>query len=265
MLIDSGMKLASVAEIFTGKMPGQNTPAYTTKETVEQGMKVFTAIYKRLFRALKKEFRKLYLLNHWYLDVETITNVLDEPIDPNDYDLKSVDVIPAADPNASSQTDKMAKFQHAMQLMALGTLDPMAMTMRGLDAAEIPAPQELLRKGPPPPSPEAQAMQQEAQMKAQESQMKMQIEQIKAQIKAAEGQQKMQLEKQMGEMKIQFEAIKAHMALQTEQSKMQLEAQKGQMGLQADAMKTRMGLASSAAQHKQKIQQAKQQPKPKGK
>src|SRR5574343_215545 len=39
-LITSGKELASVAEIFVGKMPGQNTPATTTMATIEQGMKV---------------------------------------------------------------------------------------------------------------------------------------------------------------------------------------------------------------------------------
>jgi chaperonin GroES len=271
MLVDSGMKLASVAEIFTGKMPGQNTPAYTTKETVEQGSKVFTAIYKRIFRALKKEFQKLYLLNHWYLDDETLVNVLDEPVSIADYEDDSYDIVPAADPNAASQTDKMAKFQHAMQLMPLGTLDPMAMTMRGLDAAEIPAPQELINKQPKGPPPEVQMMQEEMKMKQAESQMKMQIEQMKAQIKAAEGQQKLELEKQMGQMKMQFEAIKAQLDLQTAQAKMQQDQVKGQMDMQAHAASTQLNLQTQAATHAQKLKQqkeqaaAKPQPKPKGK
>ena len=63
MLIQSGNQLASIAEIFVGKMPGQNTPATTTQETVQQGMAVFTAIYKRVYRSLKQEFKKLYRLN----------------------------------------------------------------------------------------------------------------------------------------------------------------------------------------------------------
>jgi len=38
-LVTSGKELASVAEIFVGKMPGQNTPATTTMATIEQGLK----------------------------------------------------------------------------------------------------------------------------------------------------------------------------------------------------------------------------------
>ena len=64
LLITSGKELASVAEIFVGKMPGQNTPATTTMASIEQGMKVFTAVYKRIYRALGEEFKKIFKLNH---------------------------------------------------------------------------------------------------------------------------------------------------------------------------------------------------------
>jgi chaperonin GroES len=64
----SGKELASVAEIFVGKMPGQNTPATTTMATIEQGLKVFTAIYKRIFRALGEEYAKLFALNSKHMD-----------------------------------------------------------------------------------------------------------------------------------------------------------------------------------------------------
>src|SRR6185312_5018846 len=67
-LITSGKELASVAEIFVGKMPGQNTPATTTMASIEQGMKVFTAVYKRLYRSLDSEFKKLFQLNATYLN-----------------------------------------------------------------------------------------------------------------------------------------------------------------------------------------------------
>ena len=58
LLLKSGKELASVAEIFVGKMPGQNTPATTTMATIEQGMKVFTSVYKRVYRSLASEFKK---------------------------------------------------------------------------------------------------------------------------------------------------------------------------------------------------------------
>jgi len=102
-LITSGKELASVAEIFTGKMPGQNTPATTTMATVEQGMKVFTAVYKRIFRALAEEFDKIFELNSLYLDPNKYITVIDMEVGPDDFDASSCDVAPAADPNAASQ------------------------------------------------------------------------------------------------------------------------------------------------------------------
>lgn len=74
------IRLASVAEIFTGKMPRQNTPATTTMATVEQGMKVFTAVYKRIYRSLTEEFKKIYKLNKLYLDPNKYVAILDNTI-----------------------------------------------------------------------------------------------------------------------------------------------------------------------------------------
>jgi len=81
-LITSGKELASVAEIFVGKMPGQNTPATTTMATIEQGMKVFTAVYKRLYRSLTEEFLKLSRLNNIYLNPQTYVDVTQSEIGP---------------------------------------------------------------------------------------------------------------------------------------------------------------------------------------
>jgi hypothetical protein len=39
---------------------GAKHPATTTQETVQQSMAVFTAIYKRVYRSLAQEFKKIY-------------------------------------------------------------------------------------------------------------------------------------------------------------------------------------------------------------
>ncbi len=123
-LVTSGKELASVAEIFTGKMPGQNTPATTTMATVEQGMKVFTAVYKRIYRALAAEFKKLYELNRVYVDPSQYQMVIDSQVGPQDFDVKSYDVCPGADPNALSQSERLMKAQGLLELLPIGILDP---------------------------------------------------------------------------------------------------------------------------------------------
>ena len=110
-LVTSGKELASVAEIFVGKMPGQNTPATTTMASIEQGMKVFTAVYKRIYRSLKSEFYKVFELNEKYLDPNTYAAVVDVNVDPEDFDDEDYDICPGADPSSMTQTEKLMKAQ----------------------------------------------------------------------------------------------------------------------------------------------------------
>ena len=177
MLLESGRELASVAEIFTGKMPGQNTPATTTNTAVEQGMKVFTAIYKRVYRAYTKEFKKLFRLNSLYDEnFERAQRVLDEAITKDDYDIKSYDICPTADPTAVSSTQKLMKSQSLLQLLPLGTINVMEATKRALEAQEQPNVAALMQQPPPPPpDPKVEAMKAKSQMDQQAGAQKMQI------------------------------------------------------------------------------------------
>ena len=150
LLLKSGKELASVAEIFVGKMPGQNTPATTTMATIEQGMKVFTAVYKRVYRSLAKEFQKLYVLNREYMNPEEYVDVLDQPVPQSDYLGTENDIIPAADPTAVSNQEKQAKVQALMQILQLGTINPMAVTKLYLEAFEIPNAEQFINQPQPP-------------------------------------------------------------------------------------------------------------------
>lgn len=186
-LITSGKELASVAEIFVGKMPGQNTPATTTMATIEQGMKVFTAVYKRLFRSLSEEFKKLYRLNEVYLNPNTYFQILETAMNPQDFSKTDYSVCPGADPTAVSQTEKLLKAQGLMELLPTGMLDPMAVIQRVLEAQEQPNWQQLIhqetqqtgqpaQQGPDPKMMElqmkGQAMEKQSQLRQQESEQK---------------------------------------------------------------------------------------------
>jgi hypothetical protein len=263
--------LASVAEIFTGKMPGQNTPAYTTRETVEQGMKVFTAIYKRVYRALAQEFKKLYRLNQIYMEPQVNVSVLDTPTGAQDFQGSADDIVPAADPSAASMTDKMAKAQGLGQLIQLG-LDRTAVAKRILEAMEIPNSEELFSKQPPPPSPEAQKMQMEMQMAQQEMQMKMKMSQEEHQLKMQEMQAKLQATIQELNAKMQF--MQAELQLKAQEmglkqkeleSKVQqiqveglVDQQKGRQELVQQNQTHQQKLQQGTAQHEQKMQQARE-------
>lgn len=76
MLIDFGKQITAVQDILTGESQ-RAQPATTTLAQIEQGLKVFSAIYKRIFRALGEEYKLLYELNARYPDQEKYLKILD--------------------------------------------------------------------------------------------------------------------------------------------------------------------------------------------
>lgn len=170
LLIQSGKELSTVSEIMVGKMPGQNTPATTTMAAIEQGMKVFSAIYKRLFRALTKEFQKLFELNKQYLpEYDEFFDISGEyqttGISKSAYDQVAA-VIPGADANVSSEAQQLAKAQALMELFPVLPNKGEAIR-RILEAQGQPA-IEVLLQNPEPPKPSEQELEHQREMIALE-------------------------------------------------------------------------------------------------
>lgn len=138
LLVDAGREIASIKDILTGEAP-KNQPAATTMAMIEQGMKVFTAIYKRIHRSLKRELKMLYRLNRIYMDPEVYFTVLDEPeaIAQADYEDKSMDVIPVSDPNVVTDMQKMARAQFVGEFKDDPWIDGREARRRMFDAASI--------------------------------------------------------------------------------------------------------------------------------
>jgi chaperonin GroES len=259
LLIESGKELASVAEIFTGKMPGQNTPATTTQASIEQGMKVFTAIYKRTYRSMAKEMKLLFRLNSLYEENFTKAQlILDEPIGPQDYDRNSYDVCPTADPSAVSSTQKQQKAAMLMEALPLGTINIMEATKRILEAQEQPNIEALINQGPPPPDPELQKVQMEMQMKGEEHKMKMQMEQMKLQMQAMKDKMDLQFEQQMAQMKMALEQMKFQQESKRQVQQAHLDQATASMDLQTAQVQGKQKMEQSDQQHKQKMQQQKE-------
>lgn len=248
-LITSGKELASVAEIFTGKMPGQNTPATTTMATVEQGMKVFTAVYKRIYRSLSEEFQKLYRLNGLYLNPNTYVDAVGMEINPEDFNVDNHKIFPGADPTAVSQSEKLMKAQGLMEMLQAGMpLDPVKVMMRVLEAQEQPnwqelIPQQIMQSGqmpPPPPDPKVQALQMKAQMDQQAGQQDMAIKERQAKLDEAAKTQD-----------LQSKAAEAQITLAAKQKEAQLK-----MASQVSADQAR--IAQAQQQHQQRLAQNQQ-------
>lgn len=254
LLLKSGKELASVAEIFVGKMPGQNTPATTTMATIEQGMKVFTAVYKRVYRSLTSEFRKIYRLNREYMNPEEYVSVLDEPVQQEDYKGPEDDVVPGADPTAVSSQEKQAKVQALMQILQLGTIDPMKVTQLYLEAHEIPEAETYMIQPQPKPDPKQQELQMKAQLEQQKAQRDMMIASEKLKLEAMSKEQELAHKAKMQQMDLQAKQVEAILKAKSAQSEMQMKEMQHAQGMQQQAQQTQLNLATSAATNQQNMQ-----------
>ena len=186
LLISYSERVASVTDAMTGENPGQNTPAYNMSAMLEQGMQVFNGIFKRVYRSQRAEFRKLYRLNRIYLDMESYFSYQDSDtkILNSDYSGDEKDLIPAADPNAFSNKEKLQKAQIVGERAStVPGYDMIRAEQRLLEAADIPDAAELYPvimgedgslqlKFPPQPDPQLELDKAELQVKALDGQEK---------------------------------------------------------------------------------------------
>lgn len=267
-LITSGKELASVAEIFTGKMPGQNTPATTTMATIEQGMKVFTAVYKRIFRSLTQEFIKIYEINGVYLNEIEYADVVDVQVERTDFS-ENHDIVPGADPTAVSQTEKLMKAQGLMELLPTGMLNPVEVIKRVLEAQEQPNWEQLLSQQvaqtgqppEPPPDPKLQEMQMKAQLEQQKMQMQGEAQQHKMELEARDRQVQLAMKAQEHQLEMAHKAQMAKLSAAEAIHKQNIFSAQAQQQLNLKQVQGAQAIQQRDAEHKQKLVQ---QSQPKG-
>ena len=181
LLINYGERIAGATDMMTGVSPGQNTPAETSRNVVEQGMKVFNGIYKRTWRAMKEEFQKLYRLNQLYLPSEPVEFEYNNELQfvlPDDYSMDMKLVKPAADPNVVSDSQRQMQAQAVLQLAtSTGGFNMYEVQKRYLDALKVSAIDQILPdpKGPNAIKPGPSEKMQIEKMKNDERQMNHQL------------------------------------------------------------------------------------------
>lgn len=223
MLIDAAKDITAVQDIMTGDTKDANQTATTTLALIEQGMKVFTAIYKRIYLSLKREFKLLYRLNAEHLDDQTYFNVLDEEeaIARQDYQEGNYDVCPVADPRLVTDMQKLARAQLLLQFADDPYHDPMEVRRRYHMAAGQDDVDSLLRVPQPPQPSEMEVAGVQAQLN--ESDAKATKDRAQAAKAAAEAQfagVDLQLEAaQIDQEERQFQARRADEAKEREKEK----------------------------------------------
>jgi len=116
VVVQAGQRFASIADMQVGE-GNQQAAVGTTVALLERGSRTMSAIHKRLYVSLKNEFKllarvfKLYLPQEYPYDVVGGQRVIKQA----DFDDK-IDILPVADPNIFSQTQRISLAQTELQL-----------------------------------------------------------------------------------------------------------------------------------------------------
>ncbi len=173
LLIQYGERIIGATESTQGENPGQNTKVGTMDSMIEQGLQVFSGIYKRNYRAMTAEFKKLFRLNKLYMNESQAFRYDGErkKIYATAYQLEDTVIGITADPNYMSDGQRQRQATLVKGAAAQSNLyNPLEVERWFLKTMKVPGIDKLLVKEVPAPSPPIQ----------------LQVEQLRMQAKMAE-------------------------------------------------------------------------------
>ena len=115
-VVQAGQRFASIADMQVGD-GNQSAAVGTTVALLERGSRVMSAIHKRCYSAMKSEFMLMAEAFATYLPPVYPYNVIGGQRQIKQMDFSpEIDVVPVADPNIFSQTQRIAMAQTTMQM-----------------------------------------------------------------------------------------------------------------------------------------------------
>ena len=116
VVVSAGQRFASIADLQVGD-GNQQAAVGTTVAMLERGSRVMSAIHKRLYAAMRQEFTLLARVFKLYLPPVYPYDVVggQRQVMKTDFDDR-VDILPVADPNIFSQTQRISLAQTELQL-----------------------------------------------------------------------------------------------------------------------------------------------------
>jgi len=116
IVVNAGQRFAAIADMQVGD-GNQGAAVGTTIALLERGSRVMSAIHKRCYAAMKNEFKLLSKVVAQYLPPEYPYDVVggQRNIKQTDFDDR-VDVIPVADPNIFSMSQRITLAQTQLQI-----------------------------------------------------------------------------------------------------------------------------------------------------
>ncbi len=202
-LVETGQRLGGTAEVAVGEGKA-DAPVGTTLALIDQATKILNSVHKRMHAAQAQEFQLLVdcFREHpdsfwqrnrrpaYQWDEQTFLSALD-----------SADLVPQADPNTASHTQRIMKVTALKQLQASNPAlyDPIAIDLAALKALgwsnpeQFMAPPEAAGK-PPPEMLERQAKVQNDAKRADAAMLNAQANAQKSQVQTALAEQKLQID-----------------------------------------------------------------------
>jgi chaperonin GroES len=179
LILGAAKDITSIKDVVTGEA-SNNGQVGTTLALIEQGLQVFTAIYKRVYRSLGQEFQLIYENLGRYGGEEAAADydrVLDDPEADfaKDFAEADMDIRPVADPTSVTKMQRAAQAQFLMQTGAGDpNVDQRELKRRVFQAADVPDIDALLPPPNPdaPPPPEALKIMSEVQLNNAETEYK---------------------------------------------------------------------------------------------
>lgn len=166
LILGAARDIASIKDILTGE-GSNNGQVGTTLALIEQGLQVFTAIYKRVYLGLKGEFKILYRNIGTHADERAQAEYMELLDDPaadirKDFDGRDMDIAPVSDPSSVTKMQRMARAQFLLStvepLQAVGG-DVREVLRRVYEAADVEDIDKIMPPPPPPGPEQAMAMQ----------------------------------------------------------------------------------------------------------
>jgi len=116
VVVSAGQRFAAIADMQVGD-GNQGAAVGTTVALLERGSRVMSAIHKRCYAAMKQEFKLLGKIVSQYLPPEYPYDVVGgaRNVKQADFDNR-VDVIPVADPNIFSMSQRITLAQTQLQI-----------------------------------------------------------------------------------------------------------------------------------------------------
>lgn len=232
LLVEAGREVAGVKDVLTGEVR-QNMTASATLALIEQGLQVYTAIYKRLHRSLKAELGIYARLNRKYVDPQEYNEFFNgqQMFDPAaDYTESDKDIMPITDPKMHSRMQELAKANFLREISQDNpVINQAAVTARILEAGQVEKIEELIQPPPQPDPMVADLMQRNAEAEVQEKETKALVNEASAMEKLAKAASTEQAAG-LPFAKLQLEALKAEGKMATDVDRGRMEGMAGQPG-----------------------------------